>query len=90
MTLPTATAAFRQMGKAVAKPRKADRAPRKGLKRTGFKQKTRRGEISVATMRRAVEQGLIDPAEYGLNRPRRKPMRLCRTGQPLVGPTPPG
>lgn len=46
------------------------------LKRTPFKQKAKgRDELPKELLKRLAEQHLINPVEYGLTRPRRKPMQ---------------
>jgi hypothetical protein len=84
MTTPPAvitTAEFRAMGNASPKPAKRERLPGRGLKRTGFKAKRRASELPVAVLRRLAEQGAIDPAEHGLNRPRRRPVRRLKDSE---------
>lgn len=76
--IPITTAEYRAQGTAQPKPAKRGRKPHTEMRRTGFKPKLRVEDLSVAVQRRLAEQGQIDGAQYGLNLPRRKPVRKVK------------
>lgn len=75
---------LREMGDALPKPPKRGRKPPRGIKRTGFKSKPRIDQLPVSLLRRLSEQGKIDGAEYGLDRPRRTPVRRLKDATGVI------